>query len=154
MRTQAQYYRDPDQLELYLSRNKFIADINNEFDGAVNRTYAQHLASLSKLVLVLFDADTTVVPKESSWFGSYAPSDEDDAQGNTTKTISPMRHQPLYLEDRIGLRALDERGDVIFVTCQGPHMRLTDACWKPLFQQYVGGLVADLSYRDSLLRVQ
>ncbi len=44
----------------------------------MNATYAKNLASLNKLVVVLFSKDTTVVPKASSWFGSYAPKDNDD----------------------------------------------------------------------------
>ena len=50
-----------------------------------------------------------------------------------------MRLQPLYNEDWIGLRTLDERGDVVLETCEGAHMQLTADCWKPIVKRFVGG---------------
>jgi palmitoyl-protein thioesterase len=96
------------------------------------------LAALNKLVLVLFSKDVTVVPKESSWFGSYAPSDE-TFPGD--RTVIPMRMQELYVHDTIGLKKLDEKDSVVFKTCEGVHMQLTDDCWRPLVEEFVGGAV-------------
>ena len=149
---QAQYYRDPDQLPLYLSRNHFLPDINGEVDDAANKTYRAHLESLNKLVLVLFAQDTTVVPKESSWFGSYAPADAEVI--TTERTVIPMRLQPLYTENRIGLRTLDERGDLELVSCEGEHMQITTKCWQPLIKRYVGGVLEGPHTPDVMLRVQ
>lgn len=148
---QAQYYRDPAQLETYLKSNTFLADVNNEVPGGHNGTYSDNLASLNALVLVLFSADKTVVPKESSWFGSYAPSNTSDE-----KTVVPMRLQPLYTQDWIGLRTLDQSGRVVMETCEGEHMQLTDECWKPLVQRFVGNVLDHLDYipDDAVLRVQ
>lgn len=87
------------------------------------------------------------MPKESSWFGSYPPEEEkeDDASsraffdlGRDEKAIVPMRKQPLYVEDWIGLRTLDESGRVALVSCHGEHMHLSTECWKPLVKKYVG----------------
>ncbi|KAG6920103.1 hypothetical protein DXG01_010171 [Tephrocybe rancida] len=117
---QAQYFRDPTNLETYLSANHFLTAINNEIPDSRNHTYAKNLASLNKLVLVLFTEDKTVVPKESAWFGSEAaptnfhPEQQQPMVGSAAgKEIIPMRLQPLYQEDWIGLRKLDERGGVI-----------------------------------------
>lgn len=142
--TQAQYYRDPDQLDNYLKYNTFLPYINNELPDALNRTYARNLATLSHLVLVLFSKDVTVVPKESAWFGSFATPDpdDDDAHSQDEKTIVPMRLQPLYQHDWIGLRTLDETGRVVLETCEGPHMHISDECWRPLVERYVGGFVS------------
>lgn len=118
----------------------------------MNSTYAAHLEALNKLVLILFSEDTTVVPKESSWFGSYAPADE-DADGAAPKTIIPMRLQPLYTQNRIGIKTLDERGDLVLVTCEGAHMHISDECWKPLVQKYVGGSLNEVQ-PEFLLRIQ
>jgi palmitoyl-protein thioesterase len=96
------------------------------------------LPTLNKLVLVLFSKDVTVVPKESSWFGSYAPSDE-SFPGE--KTVIPMRMQDLYVHDTIGLKGLDKKGGVVLKTCDGVHMQLADDCWKPLVEEFVGGAV-------------
>ncbi|KAH9945688.1 alpha/beta-hydrolase [Amylocystis lapponica] len=136
---QAQYFRDPAHLERYLAANTFLPSINNEIPALANSTYAAHLASLHTLVLVLFSADRTVVPKETGWFGSWAASEGRGAQGE--RTIVPMRQQPLYTEDWIGLRTLDERGGVVLATCEGEHMQLTNECWQPLVVKYVGGPV-------------
>lgn len=186
MLLQAQYYRDPDQLPLYFDSNHFLTDINNELSH--NETYAANLASLDKLVLILFAQDKTVVPKETAWFGSYAPLDgeyrledyyreqqlglekehgsfavywrnlgvgiwnelrsngngggEEDSDYSRTRTedrtIIPMRAQPLYTEDRIGLRKLDEEGRVELLSCDGEHMQLARECWEPVVRKYVG----------------
>ncbi|EIM81182.1 alpha/beta-hydrolase [Stereum hirsutum FP-91666 SS1] len=176
---QAQYYRDPDQLPLYLTSNLFLTSINNEHaDPALrNATYAKQLAGLEKLVLVIFARDKTVVPKESAWFGSYAPLDEEDSSTSTAssrgrvanwekveeaisrelnvdededermkvmvedRTIIPMRAQPLYTEDWIGLRELDERGAVDLLSCDGEHMQLAKECWEPIVKKYVGSAI-------------
>ncbi|KAI0371106.1 alpha/beta-hydrolase [Pilatotrama ljubarskyi] len=155
---QAQYYRDPDQLEAYLAHNTFLAPVNNEVPETRNATYAANLASLNALVLVLFAADKTVVPKESSWFGSYAPSNA-SRRDAADKTIVPMRLQPLYTEDWIGLRTLDESGRVVLETCEGEHMHLSDGCWRPLVQRFVGEILDEddgytAASAQGVLRVQ
>lgn len=152
---QAQYFRDPRNLPAYLSSNHFLTSINNELPSARNETYAHNLASLDTLVLVMFNQDKTVVPKESAWFGSEAVPEDDSRSrseenalyietGQTPLTsatpIIPMRLQPLYVDDWIGLRTLDERGAVVLETCEGEHMRIGD-CWEGLVRRFVGTLV-------------
>jgi palmitoyl-protein thioesterase len=138
---QAQYFRDPARFPTYLEANHFLTSINNEIPESRNETYARGLASLNKLVLVLFDSDQTVFPKETSWFGSEAVVDEyanaDQTLLRSRTTIIPMREQPLYVEDWIGLRTLDERGGVVFETCKGRHMQIGN-CWEYLVQNYTG----------------
>ena len=139
--SQAQYFRDPAQLPKYLAVNHFLTSINNEVPATRNTTYAAHLAQLETLVLVLFERDRTVVPKESAWFGSYAPPPPEDTEGvleGEEEKIVPMREQPLYKEDWIGLRALDEHGRVVLESCDSEHMHLSTECWKPLVEKYVG----------------
>ena len=131
-------------MESYLEANHFLASINNEVSGARNQTYARNLASLNHLVLVLFTEDKTVVPKETSWFGSEAdvPPDDFAIQGPLSlvdRVVIPMHLQPLYKEDWIGLRDLDDNGRIIFESCVGEHMQMGD-CWERLVRQYVGGL--------------
>jgi palmitoyl-protein thioesterase len=149
-------------MDAYLESNHFLTSINNEIADTRNKTYAHNLATLETLVLVLFNQDKTVVPKESAWFGSEAVGDEDDIRpalgdgyedfeqsgqiqlGVTqvpSKTIIPMRLQPLYTEDWIGLRELDERGAVVLETCEGEHMQLGD-CWERLVRKFAGGAPA------------
>ena len=40
-----------------------------------NTTYRDNLASLDNLVLVKFNQDTIVDPRDSEWFGWFSPSD-------------------------------------------------------------------------------
>jgi len=154
----AQYFRDPANLITYLTANRFLTSINNELPPSRNETYARNLASLNTLVLVIFTQDKTVVPKETAWFASEVVLDDDDsifrpsqskqkqinlgptAATNEQRILVPMRLQPLYKEDWIGLRALDERGGVVFDVCEGEHMRM-DGCWEPLVRRFVGGFV-------------
>ncbi|KAG8739970.1 hypothetical protein FRC10_004937 [Ceratobasidium sp. 414] len=140
---QAQYFRDPrtvHDLESYLAANTFLTDINAEVpDTGDKALYKKNLASLDALVLILFSEDETVVPKETSWFGSYKTvnlSDPDSKKED--ETIVPMRQQPIYQDDLIGLRTLDESGRIHFVTCEGAHMRITEECWRPLVLKFCG----------------
>lgn len=115
---QAQYFRDPMAKDLYLTRNVFLADINNE-RPVKNMTYKENLISLQNLVLIKFEYDTVVVPRSSEWFeplrwGTLDP----DA-------IIPYNETPLYIEDWIGLKTLDRLGRLHFLSCPTNHMRFT-----------------------------
>jgi len=142
---QAQYYRDPANLDSYRRANQFLTSINGEISESRNQSYASNLASLDKLVLVVFTEDKTVVPKESAWFGSEGEPttvQSGASQGvfnSYNDNIVPMRSQPLYQEDWIGLRQLDERGGVVFDVCIGEHMEIGD-CWERLVRQHIGSL--------------
>ncbi|KIY67317.1 alpha/beta-hydrolase [Cylindrobasidium torrendii FP15055 ss-10] len=149
----AQYYRDPAHMETYLEANHFLPDINNEREER-NATYAENFVTLNALVLMIFDEDQTVVPKESAWFGSeavlkkdgyFSPENQQVLDSNSdissiAPTLVHMRQQPLYKEDWIGLRTLDERGAVVFGTCHGQHMQIKRECWEPLVRKWVGGV--------------
>ncbi|KAF8972912.1 palmitoyl-protein thioesterase [Flammula alnicola] len=149
---QAQYYRDPFNMEAYLSANKFLTSVNNEVSTSRNDTYSRNLASVGKLVLVLFTEDKTVVPKESAWFGTEDIDEESEdvrmsgeqiplmksRKSDSERGIIPMRLQPIYLENWIGLRELDERDAIVFETCEGEHMQMGD-CWEDLILKFVGG---------------
>jgi len=110
-----------------------------------NGTYKNNLVSLSHLVLVMFKQDKTVIPKESAWFGAEVVTEDSRVEASQTplsttmeRGIIPMRMQPIYLENWIGLRDLDDRGAIIFEECDGEHMHLGD-CWKPLVRKFAGG---------------
>ncbi|KAJ3901416.1 palmitoyl-protein thioesterase [Lentinula edodes] len=141
---QAQYFRDPANLETYLTASSFLPSINNEYPLNRNQTYSKNLASLNALVLIMFTQDKTVVPKESAWFGSEVVDSFSSSQRVlrpvSSRSIIPMHLQPLYIEDWIGLRALDEKGGVIFDTCEGEHMQIGD-CWEIFVRNWIGNLV-------------
>ncbi|KAJ1494241.1 Alpha/Beta hydrolase protein, partial [Baffinella frigidus] len=69
---QAQYWNDAKHPDAFLKSNIFLPGINNLLPSEVKPEYKARLATLEKLVLVMFESDTVVIPKESEWFGWYA----------------------------------------------------------------------------------
>ena len=59
------------------------------------------------MVLVKFNQDSMVVPPESSHFGYYVPGQDHD--------IVDMTQLPVYTEDRIGLKEMNENGKIVFL---------------------------------------
>jgi palmitoyl-protein thioesterase len=142
---QAQYFKDPAHLNIYYRNSAFLADINAEAlpsnrggGGGVLRIgknkilngflknkeiqtlsarydlYKTNLASLQRLVLFMFDNDITVVPKESSHFAFF------DGQ-----KLVPLVESELYIEDRLGLKQLDESGRLVLAHAPGFHMQFS-----------------------------
>jgi len=125
---QAQYWHDPIHYDQYLEKSQFIADINNE-RSMKNETYKANLVKLENLVLVKNLDDTTVEPRETSHFEFYAPGQD--------KEILPLRESPLYLEDWIGLRTLDEAGKLVLLEIPGDHLQVsTDWLKSEIIQKY------------------
>lgn len=123
----AQYYRDPKDLETYLERSGFLADINNERQDK-NATYKQNLVKLKGFVMYMFEDDETVVPKESSWFAEVIEDEDDDGDDNgkdgKNRTVTLLRDRRIYKEDWLGLKTLDDAGKIEFLTTPGAHVRL------------------------------
>ncbi|KAI1316651.1 hypothetical protein EDD11_009686 [Mortierella claussenii] len=111
---QAQYYKDPHNLQLYLQKNIFLPDINNEL-AVKNLTYKERLTSIHRLVMFMFEQDFTVKPKETAWF---AFQDED---GN----IIPLEQQDQYTQDWLGLKKMDQAGKLVFDIMEGEHMQFS-----------------------------
>ncbi|KAL2260609.1 hypothetical protein VTK26DRAFT_5328 [Humicola hyalothermophila] len=124
----AQYYRDPTQYEEYLEHSNFLADINNEREEK-NERYKENIAKLENFVMYMFEEDTTVIPKETSWF--------EDVNGTE---ITPLRARKLYSEDWLGLRALDRKGGLKFRTAPGDHMQLSEELLTEAFGDFFGPL--------------
>ena len=89
----------------------FLADINNARSSFKNSTYKENLTKLKKLVLIKFEGDTVVDPRETEWFEFYEP-----GQGIT---IQRYNETNLYQEDWIGLRTLDETGRLDLLSVPG-----------------------------------
>lgn len=75
-------------------------------------------------------------------------------RGEDDDVIVPMRQQPLYQDDRIGLRTLDESNRVHFVTCEGAHMRISADCWRPLVLKFCGDRRGDFDLAGERLMIQ
>lgn len=141
----AQYFRNynnREELAKYLNGSSFLADINNErFQDLAedidtggesrNETYRDNLKRLNKLVLLRFSEDQTVVPSTSAHFTLPANStNSNDSLGSDSYDPLPLEDLPLYREDYIGLRFINERGGLIRGVCSGAHMEIGKKCWE------------------------
>jgi palmitoyl-protein thioesterase len=112
---QAEYWQDPLNEDEYLKDCVFLPDINN--NNAINETYKENLMSVENFVMVQFLNDTMVQPKESEWFGFYAPGQD--------KEVLTLQETPLYQEDWLGLQAMNDNGQLTFLATIGDHLQFT-----------------------------
>ncbi|KAK0174038.1 hypothetical protein PV328_007156 [Microctonus aethiopoides] len=125
---QAEYWHDPLQEDEYKKNSAFLADINNEL--IVNKTYKENLQRLNRLVLVLFENDTMVQPRESEWFGFYKPGQSVELQ--------TLQQSQLYKEDRLGLNKMDNNGKIHFLSVMGNHLQFTNHWFnETIIQNYL-----------------
>lgn len=110
---QAEYWHDPKLEETYKQKSVFLADINNV--NSLNKKYRDNLLGLKNMVLVEFQDDEMVVPRQSSLFGFYSP--------GQSKTILPLEKTKLYLEDRLGLQKLKLSNRLQMISIPGRHLQ-------------------------------
>ncbi|KAL3171592.1 hypothetical protein MRX96_013787 [Rhipicephalus microplus] len=124
----AQYWQDPFDRKTYIAKSLFLADVNNE--RVKNESYKDNLLKLKNLVLVMFENDTVVDPKATSWFGYYAEHDD--------KTIVPLQNQKIYTEDWIGLKELDQSGRLHLLSTLGDHLQFKEEWFtENIIKQYL-----------------
>ena len=141
----AQYFRNgdnPEELAKYLNGSSFLRDINNERiedlttidttsgGEARNETYKDNFKRLNKLVLLRFSHDQTVVPPTSAHFTLPAPTNSTTPPLPGFYDALPLEDLPLYQDDFIGLRSINERGDLVRGVCRGVHMEIGKKCWQ------------------------
>ncbi|KAK4742045.1 hypothetical protein SAY87_000046 [Trapa incisa] len=112
------YLKLPNDIPRYLEKCRFLPKLNNELQDEKNSTYKQRFTSLQNLVLIMFEHDTVLIPRETSWFGYYP-------DGAFTPIV-PANQTQLYTEDWIGLRTLDEAGRVKFISVPGNHLGISN----------------------------
>ena len=132
----AQYFRDPEDLDSYLENSNFLADINNERE-VKNATYKENLKKLRRFVMYIFSEDTTVVPKESAHFAEY---------NATSEEVTKLQDRPLYKEDWLGLKWLDDHDRLAFRIAEGGHMQLSEELLRDAFKTYFGTKSEDEMY--------
>ncbi|KAG2238977.1 hypothetical protein Bca4012_023759 [Brassica carinata] len=110
------YIKLATEISEYMEHCKFLPKLNNERPNERNSTYKERFTSLQNLVLVMFEGDKIVVPKETCLFGFYP-------DGATTPLLPPQQTK-LYTEDWIGLKTLDDAGKVKFVGVPGDHLEM------------------------------
>ncbi|ABN66895.2 predicted protein [Scheffersomyces stipitis CBS 6054] len=124
----AQYFRTPKDYSSYLKYSNFLADINNE-RTEVNITYKRNLSKLSKFVMVTFDDDTTLIPKDSAGFQDI------DAE---TDAIIPFEQTIIYTRDLLGLQSLHSLGKIDFYSIEGDHMQIPESFLVMIGVKYIG----------------
>lgn len=122
----AQYFRREEELEQYLESSNFLADVNNERE-VKNETYKENMMKLEKFAMFMFADDTTVIPKESALFADV---------NATTGVITKLQDRPIYKEDWLGLKVLDEQKKLDFYLIGGGHMQLSDELLEHTFKKY------------------
>ncbi|XP_038681442.1 palmitoyl-protein thioesterase 1-like isoform X2 [Tripterygium wilfordii] len=123
------YLKIPTDISNYIEGCKFLPKLNNEVVSERNSTYKERLAGIENLVLILFEQDTILIPKETSWFGYYP-----DGAFNPVLTVKETK---LYKEDWIGLRTLDEAGKVKFINVTGNHLDISKGDMKKYVVPYL-----------------
>lgn len=116
------YLKLPNAIPDYLEKCRFLPVLNNEIPDQRNSTYKERFSSLQNLVLIMFEHDTVLIPKETSWFGYYPD--------GFFKPVLPPQSTELYIEDWIGLRTLDEAGKVHFISVPGKHLGISQEDMK------------------------
>ncbi|KAJ3305392.1 hypothetical protein HDV03_001486 [Kappamyces sp. JEL0829] len=123
---QAQYFKDPNNLDAYYSSNIFLPELNQEgpyVDSSPE--YRRRLQTLNKLALIRFTNDTMIVPRDSAWFSFY------NEQGD----VVPIQQQPYY--KTLGLDALMDASKIDFHTLPGEHMRFEYEDLRHFAQEYL-----------------
>ncbi|KMT11781.1 hypothetical protein BVRB_5g104840 [Beta vulgaris subsp. vulgaris] len=123
------YLKIPSNMDGYLEKCRFLPKLNNEIPEERNSTYKERFSSLETLVLIMFEHDTVLVPKETSWFGYYP-------DGAFSPLLTPQETK-LYTEDWIGLKTLDVAGRVKFVSVAGNHLGISHEDMKKYMVPYL-----------------
>ncbi|XP_064604574.1 palmitoyl-protein thioesterase 1-like [Liolophura sinensis] len=113
---QAEYWHDPLNEAEYKAKSVFLADLNQE--NVRNATQRANLLKLTNLVLVKFLKDTMVDPKESEWFGFYKP--------GQAKELYTLWETPLYQQDWLGLKELNNTDRLHFLGSDSDHLRFEE----------------------------
>ena len=108
----AGYFKDMNKYQEYLEKATFLPYLNNEKPDSVVAEYASRMQALDGVMLVMFATDSVLDPPSTAWFSYY------NAQGK----IIDMVNQPIYQEDLIGLKTLNEQGKIQFVSLPGDHL--------------------------------
>ncbi|KAE9459383.1 hypothetical protein C3L33_08709, partial [Rhododendron williamsianum] len=111
------YLKLPNNIPAYLEKCRFLPKLNNELPDERNATYKERFTSLQNLVLIMFEHDTVLIPKETAWFGYYPEGAFDP--------VMPPQQTKLYVEDWIGLKSLDDAGRVKYVSVPGNHLGIS-----------------------------
>ena len=103
----------------YEEDSVFLPALNNE-NTAVQGDFAalkkEKFSSLNGAMLVMFNQDTVIYPKQTAWFQTL------DDKGE----VLPLNATDFYNNDYIGLKSLTEAGKVHYVSVEGNHLQFSE----------------------------
>lgn len=105
------YWNDPHRQELFFKYSNFLPYVNNEIESSNSTGFRNGILKLNKMVLVGGPQDEVITPWQSSHFGFFDQNEE----------VVPVFDRPIYLNDSIGLKSLNESGRLQFVTVNNVH---------------------------------
>nr|ACO35364.1 palmitoyl protein thioesterase [Elaeis oleifera] len=125
------YLKIPTDIPAYLEGCRFLPKLNNEIPSERNSTYKERFSSLQTLVLIMFEQESVLIPRVTSWFGYYP-------DGNFTPVLSPLQTTLLNRRTGIGLKKLwTKLGRVKFISVQGGHLRISDSDMQKYMVPYL-----------------
>lgn len=92
--------------------SNFLDDLNNQLD-VPNPVYKERISSLNYFGAYHFADDVQFNPRTSQWFST-----------KTTKREIPLRYQPMYRDDLLGMRQMHKEGRMLFYSNVGDHMHV------------------------------
>lgn len=121
----AQYFRISPYLneyDTYLRRSNFLAYMNNEVSPNID--YKNRLSSSirKKFLMVKFDQDTVVLPKETAWFWDWFTDDEE----NDNYFSIPFKLTNNFRNNLIGMKTLYMENKLEFDTIDDEHMKIPE----------------------------
>ena len=111
----AGYWRDPTQYDKYLLHANFLPDINNErfIDTDIyNMKYKERMLLLKNFVMVYSPNDEIIKPPSSGIFETF----------DTDLNVIPLKENPIYIKDRLGLKILNDTNRLHTFTTNCTHV--------------------------------
>jgi len=106
----------------YLGNSAWLADVNN--DRTVNQQHRQNMMSLNKYMATYASKDTVVQPAQSAWHTYWHWNDA------WRSSVMPLNETEGYRNDSLGLKTLQERGDLILNHFEGDHLKYNMTWWN------------------------
>jgi len=94
-----------------------------------NPSYKKNILNLENFVYSYSMVDETLKPKETGWFGVYAP--------NSQENVIALEDTNLWKEDWIGLKTLYNEGKLHKFSTKCSHGDYYSDCFDKYFIQYV-----------------
>jgi len=118
---------------VYLQNSEWLADVNN--DRTINQTRRNNMIALKKYMATYASQDTVVQPAQSAWHTYWHWND------TWRSSTIPLNETEGYKDDRLGLKTLSERGDLILNWFDGDHLKYNMSWWNenilPMFDDKI-----------------